>query len=103
MSAVAYALNPSQMLRSVEASRATLGRVPVKLVDVVDQVTVLTGGAPYAVIGGLAQILWARKTHAYDLDVLLAAGDLCPGSRRGPGPASGRMGPAGPTGPLRHL
>jgi hypothetical protein len=29
----------------------------VKLIDVVRQVTALTGGAPCAVIGGLAQIL----------------------------------------------
>lgn len=71
-----YALSPSQMLRSVDASRDTLGRVHMKLIDIVHQVGALTGGAPYAVIGGLAQILWARKTHTDDLDVLLAAGDL---------------------------
>lgn len=76
MPAVAYALTPSQMLRSVDASRDTLGRVHMRLIDIVHQVSVLTGGAPYAVIGGLAQILWARKTHTDDLDLLLAAGDL---------------------------
>jgi hypothetical protein len=76
VSDLAYALAPSQMLRSVDASRDTLGRVRMKLIDIVHQVTALTGGAPYAVIGGLAQILWARKTHTDDLDVLLAAGDL---------------------------
>ena len=76
MSALPYALTPSQMLRSVDASRDTLGRVHIKLNDTVHQVTALTGGAPYAVIGGLAQILWARKTPTDDLDVLLAAGDL---------------------------
>lgn len=76
MSSLAYALAPSQMLRSVDASRDTLGRVHMKLIDIVHQVTALTGGAPYAVIGGLAQILWARKTHTDDLDVLLAADDL---------------------------
>ena len=76
MSALAYALDPSQVIRSVDASRDTLGRVHMKLIDIVHQVTALTGGAPYAVIGGLAQILWARKTHTDDLDVLLAAGDL---------------------------
>jgi hypothetical protein len=64
------------MIRSVDASRDILGRVHIKLSDIVHQVTALTGGAPYAVIGGFAQILWARKTHTDDLDVLLAAGDL---------------------------
>jgi hypothetical protein len=64
------------MIRSVDASRDTLGRAHVKLIDVVHRVTALTGGAPYAVIGGLAQILWARKTHTDDLHVRLAAGDL---------------------------
>ncbi len=48
----------------------------MKLVDVVAEVRALTGEAPYAVIGGLAQILWARKTHTDDLDMALAAGDL---------------------------
>lgn len=76
MSAVPYALAPSQMIRSVDASRDTLGRLHVKLIDIVHEITALTGGAPYAVIGGLAQILWARKTHTDDLDVLLAAGDV---------------------------
>jgi hypothetical protein len=64
------------MIRSVDASRDTLGRVHMRLIDVVHQVSALTGGAPYAVIGGLAQILWARKTHTDDLDVLLATNDL---------------------------
>lgn len=76
MSNVAYALAPLQMIRSVDASRDTLGRVHMRLIDVVHQVSALTGGAPYAVIGGLAQILWARKTHTDDLDVLLATNDL---------------------------
>ena len=74
--AFAYALAPAQMLRSVDASRDTLGRARMKLIDVVHEVSALTGGAPYAVLGGLAQILWARKTHTDDLDVLLAAADL---------------------------
>ena len=95
VSALAYALPPSQMIRSVNASRDTLGRVHMKLIDIVHQVTALTGGAPYAVIGGLAQILWARKTHTDDLDVLLAAGDSRAGPRRGPGPASRGVDPAG--------
>jgi hypothetical protein len=76
VSAFPYALAPSQMIRSVDASRDTLGRVHMKLIDIVHEVTALTEGAPYAVIGGLAQILWARKTHTDDLDVLLATGDL---------------------------
>jgi hypothetical protein len=48
----------------------------MKILEVVDRVKVLTNNAPYAVIGGLAQILWARKTHTDDLDMALAAGDL---------------------------
>lgn len=76
MLALSYALDPPQMLRSLEASRDTLGLARRKLIDVVHQVTALTGGAPYAVIGGLAQILWARKTHTDDLDVLLLVTQL---------------------------
>jgi len=48
----------------------------MKLLDVVARVSRLTENAPYAVIGGLAQILWARKTHTDDLDVALTARDL---------------------------
>jgi hypothetical protein len=48
----------------------------VKLLTLVDRVAVLTGDARYAIVGGLAQILWARKTHTDDLDVALAAEDL---------------------------
>jgi hypothetical protein len=43
----------------------------MKLIEVVHEVSRLTAGAPYAVIGGLAQILWARKSHTDDLDVAL--------------------------------
>ena len=49
---------------------------PMKLLDIVDHVRLLTDDAPYAVVGGLAQILWARKTHTDDLDITLAAADL---------------------------
>lgn len=48
----------------------------MRLIDIVDHVKTLTGGALYAVVGGLAQILWARKSHTDDLDVALAASDL---------------------------
>ena len=70
------ALTPQEFLRSIDASRNTLGRPRLKLVEVVQHVRALTDDAPYAVIGGLAQILWARKTHTDDLDVALAARDL---------------------------
>jgi hypothetical protein len=76
METPAYALEPERFLRSVEASRATLGRARMKLLDIVAEVQALTEGAPCAVIGGLAQILWARKTHTDDLDVALAAQPL---------------------------
>jgi hypothetical protein len=71
-----YALSPGEFLRSIAASRDTLGKVQMRLIDVVADLRVLTGDAPYAVVGGLAQILWARKTHTDDLDVVLAADDL---------------------------
>lgn len=48
----------------------------MKLIDVIAHVEKLTGGAPCAVLGGLAQILWARKTHTDDLDLVIAANDL---------------------------
>jgi hypothetical protein len=65
-----------EYLRSVDATRATLGKAPLKLIDLVERVRALTGGAPYAVLGGLAQILWARKSHTDDLDVALASSDI---------------------------
>jgi hypothetical protein len=76
MPAPAYALAPDAFLRSLDASRDTLGRRRVRLLDIVDHVTELTGNADHAVIGGLAQILWARKSHTDDLDVALSSGDL---------------------------
>jgi len=48
----------------------------MKLLEVVEHVQRLTNGCQYAVIGGLAQMLWARKTHTDDLDIALAAGDF---------------------------
>ena len=45
----------------------------MKLLSLVDRVNGLTRGAPYAVVGGVAQILWARKTHTDDLDVAVAS------------------------------
>ncbi|MFO0762080.1 MAG: hypothetical protein U0359_36915 [Byssovorax sp.] len=76
MASVAYALPPTEVLRSIDASRDTLGKHRMKLIDVVARVERLTAGAPYAVVGGLAQILWARKTHTDDLDLAVAAADL---------------------------
>jgi hypothetical protein len=70
------ALSPGEFFRSVSASRDTLGRTRMKLLDVVAHVRTLTNGAPYCIIGGLAQILWARKTHTDDLDVALASHDV---------------------------
>jgi len=54
----------------------------MKLIEVVEHARALTGDAPYAVIGGLAQILWARKTHTDDLDMTLAAADLGSAAKR---------------------
>lgn len=82
MSEVAYALPPLEVLRSIDASRDTLGRQRMKLLEVVAHLEKLTNGAPYAVMGGLAQILWARKTHTDDLDLALATGDLQQAYRR---------------------
>ena len=63
-------------MRSLEASATTLGRPHVKLLGLVDHVRALTGRAPYAIVGGVAQILWARKTHTDDLDVAVASAVL---------------------------
>jgi hypothetical protein len=82
VSDVAYALPPAEVLRSIDASRDTLGKHRMKLIDVVLHVKKLTNGAPYAVVGGLAQILWARKTHTDDLDLALATNDLQKAYRR---------------------
>jgi hypothetical protein len=76
------ALSPDEFLRSVGASRDTLGRERMKLLDVVAHVRTLTSGAPYCIIGGLAQILWARKTHTDDLDVALTSEDVAAALRR---------------------
>lgn len=69
----APALDPVRFLGSVDASRGTLAKAGMRLLDVLDEVVALTGGAPHAVVGGLAQILWARKTHTDDLDVAIAS------------------------------
>jgi hypothetical protein len=71
-----FALSPVEFVRSVDASRDTLDKPRMKLIDVVERVRALTGDAPYAIVGGLAQILWARKSHTDDLDVALAAKDI---------------------------
>ncbi len=67
------ALGPERFTGSIEASRDTLDKPRMKLIEIVAKVRELTGDAPYAVVGGLAQILWARKSHTDDLDVALAA------------------------------
>jgi len=69
----APALEPRRFLGSLAASAATLGKPRVKLLALVDHVRRLTGDAPYAVVGGVAQVLWARKTHTDDLDVAVAS------------------------------
>jgi hypothetical protein len=70
------ALDAEEFVRSLDASRDTLGRPHMKLLEVLQRVSELTRGAPYAVIGGLAQILWARKSHTDDLDLVLSTPDL---------------------------
>jgi len=82
VSDVAYALSPSEVLRSIGASNDTLGRHRMKLIDVVSHVDKLTKGASVVVVGGLAQMLWARKTHTDDLDLALATSDLQEAYRR---------------------
>jgi hypothetical protein len=91
VSAALYALEPDAFLRAIEATRDTLGKPRMKLLDIVDRVRALTDDAPYAVVGGVAQILWARKTHTDDLDVALASGDLARAYAR----VSGTPGAAG--------
>lgn len=70
------ALHPSEYLRSVDATRSSLGKAPMKLIDVVDEVRDLARTDNYAVVGGMAQILWARKSHTDDLDIVLAEKDV---------------------------
>jgi hypothetical protein len=94
MTATAYALPPAEALRSIDASRDTLGRRRMKLIDLVTHVEKLIGGAPSVVLGGLAQILWARKTHTDDLDLALATQHLQEAYRRV------RLRAAGPGGSL---
>jgi hypothetical protein len=72
MSGSPFALSPEEFVRSVRASRDTLDKPEMRLIEVVARVRELTDDAPYAVVGGLAQILWARKSHTDDLDVALA-------------------------------
>ncbi len=72
----AVALAPLQVERSLALSRDTLGRPPMKLLDIVREVGLLTGGAPTAIVGGVAQMLWARKTFTDDIDLALAQTDL---------------------------
>jgi hypothetical protein len=86
----ALGLDPRSFLRSVDATRATVGKRRMKLIDVVARTQALTRDAPYAIIGGLAQILYARKSHTDDVDVALAASDLASAysrvrGRRAPG------------------
>jgi hypothetical protein len=69
----APALEPRRFVRSLAASASTLGKTHVKLLSLVDRVNRLTRDAPYAVLGGVAQILWAKKTHTDDLDVAVAS------------------------------
>ena len=76
MASDAFALEPRRFLRSIDASRDSVGKRRMKLIDVVEHVRSLTRDAPYAIIGGLAQILWARKTHTDDIDIAVAAQDL---------------------------
>jgi hypothetical protein len=76
VSGAAPALSPDEFIRSVRATQATLGRPASDPLDLVQHVRVLTDDAPYAVIGGLAQILWARKSHTDDLDVAITSSAL---------------------------
>lgn len=94
------ALSPERYLRSVAASATTLGKPHVKLVSLAERVRSLTRGSPCAIVGGLAQVLWARKTHTDDFDVAVAAADLARAAgrvRRGDAPRGWKL----PKGPLR--
>lgn len=82
MTKAAYALTPRELLRSMEASSGTFADGHVDLVSVVGQVDKLTNGARLVVLGGLAQMLWARKTHMDDLDLALATSGIQEAYRR---------------------
>jgi hypothetical protein len=72
----AYALTPAELERSVAITRDTVGRPAMKILSLVTEVEALTGGAPAAIVVGLAQMLWARKTFTEDIDLALASVDL---------------------------
>ena len=76
MGSPAFALEPERFLASIGATCDTLGRRRIELLEVVEHAKALTGGAPYAIVGGLAQMLWARKTHTDDLDIALTGPTL---------------------------
>jgi hypothetical protein len=44
----------------------------MRLINVTTHAQSLIGGKPFAIIGDLAQILWARKTHTDDLDLAVS-------------------------------
>ena len=77
-----YGLDPTRFIGSVAASCRTLDLPLMKLLDIIDHAKRLTADAPLVVIGGLAQILWARKTHTDDLGLALAATNLTEAYRR---------------------
>ena len=77
-----YALSPGEVLRSVDASRDTLRKSPMRLLDIAPHASTLIGGRPIVVIGGIAQILWARKTHTDDLDLVVTAPSLLSAYKR---------------------
>lgn len=54
----------------------------MKLLDLVAHVRKLTKEAPYAIVGGLAQILWARKSHTDDIDFVLDPESIASAARR---------------------
>lgn len=76
------ALQSQRFLRSVEATHATRGKPTMKLLDLVAHVRRLSEQAPYAIVGGLAQILWARKSHTDDIDFVLDPESIASAARR---------------------
>jgi hypothetical protein len=66
----------SPVLRRAGVDPKKLQKIPTNLLDAAERVSQLLGGAPYAVIGGLAMTLWAHKEGSEDIDMALAPNEL---------------------------
>lgn len=64
------------MLRRAGVDPKKLQKIPTNLLDAAEGLSQRFGGVPYAVIGGVALMLWANKERSEDIDVALAPHEL---------------------------